>query len=52
MEMEENYGQCPIVTLKIWKEYCTKMKETIRHNGKITVLGLQFLINKNLNMSN
>jgi len=45
MKTEENYGQYPIVMLKRWKEGCTKIKETIRHNGKITVLGFQFLIN-------
>jgi hypothetical protein len=52
MEMDENYDHCPNVTLKGWKEGCTKMKETIRNNGKITVLGLQLLMKKNLNMSN
>jgi hypothetical protein len=52
MEITVNYGQYPIVTLKRWEESCTRMKETIRHKGKITVLCLQFLINKNLNMTN
>jgi hypothetical protein len=47
MEIEENLRSMPDRNAKEsvqnkWKEGCTKMKEAIRHNGTITVLGLRF----------